>query len=243
MKTKTTLDDILASPRTRRPMVMGILNVTPDSFSDGGQFASPADAVERAIQMIDEGADLIDVGAESTRPGSRRVDADEQINRLRDVLPALASAGILVSIDTTLAAVAAFAMDHGAAIINDISAGRDDPAMLPLTASRGAGLVLMHMLGEPATMQRSPAYADVVADVRTFLLDRTAAARRAGVAVERIILDPGLGFGKTADHNLALLANVAEFAKLGMPVLIGASRKRFLSASPCLRVMEFPMAS
>jgi len=224
----TTLDDILDSPRTRRPMVMGIVNLTPDSFSDGGRFASPAAAVEEARRMIDQGADVIDLGAESTRPGSLRVGADEQIARLRDVLPAVTATGAAVSVDTTLAPVAAFATEHGAALINDISAGRDDPTMLPLAASRRTGLVLMHMLGQPATMQHAPHYDDVVADVRAFLLERIAAARQAGVEAGRIILDPGIGFGKTAEHNLTLLANVAEFAKLGLPVLIGASRKRFL---------------
>jgi len=220
---------------------MGILNVTPDSFSDGGQFASPAAALEWARQMIDEGADMIDVGAESTRPGSRRIDADQQITRLRDVLPGLATTGAIISIDTTLARVAEFALDHGAAFINDISAGRDDPTMLPLAAARNAGLVLMHMLGEPATMQHQPQYDNVVDDVRAFLIERVAAARQAGVRAERIIIDPGLGFGKTTQHNLALLANVAEFTPLGMPVLIGASRKRFLgelsaAANPADRV-------
>jgi len=226
----TTLEDIFDSPRTGRPIVMGILNVTPDSFSDGGSFASPASALERARRMLDEGADVIDVGAESTRPGARRVSADQQMARLRDVFPAVVATGAAVSVDTTLATVASFALEHGAAIINDISAGRDDPAMLPLAASRDAGLVLMHRLGEPATMQRAPVYGDVVADVRAFLFQRVEVARQAGVRAERIILDPGLGFGKTAEHNLALLAGVAEFVRLGFPVLIGASRKGFLGA-------------
>jgi len=224
----TTLDDMFDSPRTRRPMVMGILNVTPDSFSDGGRFVSPADAVAWARRMIDDGADVIDVGAESTRPGSRRVGASEQIARLRDVLPAVTSTGVAVSVDTTLAPVAAFAIERGAVLINDVSAGRDDPDMLPLAASCRVGVVLMHAQGDPATMQRGPRYDDVVAEVRAFLLDRVAAARQAGVEAGRIILDPGIGFGKTATHNLTLLAGVSEFAKLGLPVLIGASRKRFL---------------
>ncbi len=223
-----TVDDILASGRTGRAIVMGVLNVTPDSFSDGGPFLAPADAVAQARRMTTEGADIIDIGAESTRPGSERVSPAEQIARLADILPSVAATGATISIDTTSSDVAAFALDSGAAIINDVSAGRDDPAILALTAERGAALCLMHMLGEPKTMQADPHYDNVVAEVKAFLAGRVEAACAAGVARDRIIIDPGIGFGKTLAHNLALLAGVSELCKLDLPVLIGASRKRFI---------------
>ena len=223
-----TLEDILNSPRTRRPIVMGVLNVTPDSFSDGGRFYDPAAAVAQALRMVAEGADAIDAGAESTRPGSDRVSAAEQIRRLEPVLPEVARAGVPVSIDTTLGEVAAFALDAGATIINDVSAGRDDPEMLPLAGERAHALILMHMLGEPKTMQENPAYDDVVAEVRDFLAGRLAAAEAAGMARSRCIVDPGIGFGKKLAHNLALLASVDALAELGVPVLVGPSRKRFI---------------
>ena len=223
-----TLAQILDSHRTGRPVIMGILNVTPDSFSDGGEFIAPAGAVARAKQMLAEGADAIDIGAESTRPGSARVTPAEQIGRLREIVPAVAAAGAIVSIDTTSSEVARFALDAGAAIVNDVSAARDDPEMFPLAADRGATLVLMHMLGEPGTMQADPHYDDVVAEVRDFLAARLAAAHHAGVDPARCILDPGIGFGKRLEHNLAILAGTAAFAQLGRPVLIGPSRKRFI---------------
>lgn len=223
-----SLDDMLNSHRTRRAIVVGVLNVTPDSFSDGGRFLDSRAAVAQARRMIDDGADAIDIGAESTRPGSRRVGAEQQIRRLRDILPRVAAAGALVSIDTTLSTVARFALDAGAAIVNDVSAGRDDPEMLPLVASRNAAIVLMHMLGEPKTMQKDPRYDDVVRDVRAFLAERLAAAERAGVPAQRVVLDPGIGFGKRLEHNLALLAGLGRLAELGRPILVGPSRKRFL---------------
>lgn len=225
-----TLDDVLRSHTTGRAVVMGILNVTPDSFSDGSHFVDPALAVARARQMIQEGADVIDIGAESTRPGSERVPGDAQIARLAEVLPAVCGMGAIVSIDTTLAAVAEWALEKGAQIVNDISAGQDDPSMLSLAASRGCGLVLMHMQGSPRTMQEAPRYDDVVAEVRQFLQQRLVAAEQAGVRADRCILDPGIGFGKTIEHNLALLGGVGQLASLGRPVLIGASRKRFVGA-------------
>lgn len=233
--------DILASHRTGRPVVMGVLNVTPDSFSDGGRFLAPRDAIGQARRMIDEGADAIDVGAESTRPGSDRVSSAEQIDRLRAILPAVVEAGALVSIDTTRAEVAAFALDAGAAVVNDVSAGRDDAEMLPLVAARGAPLVLMHMLGSPKTMQHEPRYDDCVAEVRAFLAERLDAAAAAGVDRRRCIVDPGIGFGKLLEHNLALIAGVGELLSLGRPVLIGPSRKRFIGeltglADPAQRV-------
>jgi len=207
---------------------VGVLNVTPDSFSDGGRFLDPQAATVQAQRMISEGADVIDMGAESTRPGSGRVSPAEQIARLRAVLPAVTGAGCLVSIDTTSAEVARFALDGGAAVINDISAGRDDPEMFPLVGSQGAAMVLMHMLGEPKTMQQDPQYKDVLKEVRDFLAARLDAAEQAGVARGRCIVDPGIGFGKRLEHNLALLAGVGELANLGCPVMVGPSRKRFI---------------
>ncbi len=223
-----TLEDILHSHRTGRAIVMGILNVTPDSFSDGGAFLHPPSAVARAKAMLQEGADVIDVGSESTHPGSDRVGPAEQIARLRDVLPAVAATGAVVSIDTTSSQVAAFALDCGTTLINDISAGRDDGRMFALAARRGSAVVLMHMKGEPKTMQDDPHYDDVVAQVRAFLAERLQAAEAAGVPAERLIVDPGIGFGKRPEHNLALLAGLAELASLGRPVMVGASRKRFI---------------
>jgi dihydropteroate synthase len=228
-----SLEDILASHRTHRPIVMGIVNVTPDSFSDGGRFLDAGDAVGQAQRLAAEGADVIDLGAESTRPGSARVPPGEQIDRLREVLPAMAAGagtggGAIVSIDTTSAAVARFALEAGARIVNDISAGRDDAGMFGLVAERGAAMVLMHMQGQPGNMQADPQYGDVVGEVRAFLTERLAAAEAAGVPRGRLIVDPGIGFGKRKEHNLALLAGVGALAGLGVPVLVGPSRKRFL---------------
>jgi len=223
-----SLDDILTSHRTRTPVVMGILNVTPDSFSDGGAFFDPEAAAKQARRMANDGADIIDVGAESTRPGSERVTAGEQIRRLRKVLPAAVASGAIVSIDTTLAPVARFALEEGATIINDVSAGRDDPAMLDLAAEHNAPIILMHMLGAPKDMQADPRYENVLAEVRAFLAERAAAAEASGLPRERIIVDPGIGFGKRLEHNLALLAGMGEIVSLGLGVLVGPSRKRFI---------------
>jgi len=236
-----TLDEILNSHRARRPVVMGVLNVTPDSFSDGGEFFEPAAAVARAREMVAQGADIIDVGAESTRPGSAGVVPAEQIARLRDVLPAVAALGAAVSVDTASSQVAETALLAGAKIINDVSAGREDPGMFSLAASGGAAMVLMHMLGKPRSMQDNPRYRDVVAEVRGFLAERLAAAERAGVRRDRLIVDPGIGFGKLLEHNLALLAGTNALAELGRPVLVGPSRKRFIGeltgqAEPSRRV-------
>jgi dihydropteroate synthase len=208
---------------------MGVLNVTPDSFSDGSRFFEPRAAAEHARRMVDAGADLIDIGGESTRPGSQRTDADEQIRRIRPVFEALAGKiDTVLSVDTTRAAVAEAALDHGAYLVNDISAATDDPAMLPLAARRRVPIALMHMQGQPATMQESPAYADVVAEVLGHLQDRVAAAVSAGVPPHRILIDPGIGFGKTLDHNLTLLRNLSRFASLNHPLLVGVSRKGFI---------------
>lgn len=212
---------------------MGILNLTPDSFSDGGHYGSLQRAVERGLQMAREGADIIDVGGESTRPGASRVSAGQQNSRVLAVIEQLhrqLPPGIAISIDTTLSEVASAALARGASIINDISAGRDDPGMLQLAAGQDASLVLMHMQGQPQTMQRNPSYADVVAEVEAFLSRRAEVAVAAGVPRESIILDPGIGFGKRRSHNLALLRALPRFTALGYPMLLGVSRKRFMGA-------------
>ena len=230
--------DWLATPApSRRPLVMGVLNVTPDSFSDGGRFAAPDRAVAHAQEMAAAGADLIDVGGDSTRPGSRPVPPDEQVGRVVPVLAALRDLGrqgrlsLTVSIDTTRAAVAEAALDAGADVVNDVSAGRDDPELLPLVARRRVPVVLMHMQGTPATMQADPRYAEVVDEVATFLRERAAAAVAAGVDRSDVLLDPGIGFGKTAAHNLELLRRLAELrerAGADRPLVVGASRKGFI---------------
>jgi len=215
------------------PIIMGILNVTPDSFSDGGQYQNADTAVNHALQMVEEGADIIDVGGESTRPGSEHVNASEQKNRVLPVIQALKKKipeKVLISIDTTLADVASAALDAGASIINDVSAGRDDPGMFKLAAQKQCPCILMHMQGTPETMQVNPVYDDVVEEIRSFLLERSEIAINAGIKKENIILDPGIGFGKTTEHNLELMANLHRFVDTGFPVLLGASRKRFMGA-------------
>ncbi|MBM3664731.1 MAG: dihydropteroate synthase [Actinobacteria bacterium] len=205
---------------------MGILNVTPDSFSDGGEHADPVRAVVAARAMAAGGAAIVDVGGESTRPGAAPVPVDQEIARVAPVLDALARdpSGVPVSIDTRSAAVARVALDAGAVLVNDVSAGAD-PGMLPLVADRGAGLCLMHMQGEPATMQDDPRYGDVVSEVAAFLEARMRAAVDAGVGEDAVILDPGIGFGKTTDHNVALMRGLGTIVALGRPVLVGVSRK------------------
>jgi len=218
-----------------RPAMMGILNVTPDSFSDGGLYHHAEAAIAHAQQMADQGADIIDVGGESTRPGSLPVDATEQIRRVVPVIRGICQqvAGVIVSIDTTQAPVAEAALDAGAVMLNDISAGRDDPRMFHLAAQAGAPLVLTHMQGSPRTMQQSPHYTDVVDEVKTFLLGRAEATIAAGVQPEQIVIDPGIGFGKNLEHNLALLAGLERLATTGFPVLLGTSRKRFMREIRC----------
>jgi dihydropteroate synthase len=216
-----------------RPQIVGILNVTPNSFSDGGAFVDvDVDvnaAVSHAQAMIEQGADMIDIGGESTRPGAARVDAAEQIARVVPVIERLAAnCDKPISIDTTRAAVVAAALDAGASVINDVSAGTDDPGVLSLAAERRVPIILMHMRGQPANMQDDPQYDDVVTEVRDYLLQRAGAAQQAGVAPDKIILDPGIGFGKTTAHNLALLARLDVFVATGYDVMLGASRKRFL---------------
>jgi dihydropteroate synthase len=214
----------------RRPLVMGVLNVTPDSFSDGGRFLDPGAAVAHAEAMAADGADLIDVGGESTRPGSLPVAPDEQVRRVVPVLRALRDRlpDVALSIDTTRADVAAAALDAGAHLVNDVSAGRDDAGMLPLAARAGCPIVLMHMQGTPATMQLKPTYSDVTAEVAHFLRNRLAVATAAGIRAESVLLDPGIGFGKTVGHNLELLRRLSEVARIGPPVVVGTSRKGFI---------------
>jgi len=214
----------------RPPLLMGVLNVTPDSFSDGGQWIDPAAAADRAGHMLAEGAAIIDVGGESTRPGSKPVAEDEQVRRVVPVIQRIVGdhPSAVVSIDTTRSAVAEAALDAGASIVNDISAGRDDAALLPLVARRKAVVSLMHMQGTPATMQLNPTYSDVTAEVKAFLAERLQAAQDAGIDCSRILLDPGIGFGKTVQHNLQLLRDLSVFASLGRPLLVGTSRKGFI---------------
>ena len=217
---------------TSRPLIMGILNVTEDSFSDGGRYNNTGSAVDHALVMVYEGADIIDVGGESTRPGAASIAPDLQIDKVVPVITRIKSRSddITISIDTTSAKVAAAALDAGAAIINDVSAGRDDDDMLQLAADRQVPIILMHMQGTPATMQDDPRYEDVVEEVRSFLLQRANQARAAGIDKGNIIIDPGIGFGKTKKHNLELLARLDRFTDTGYLVMLGASRKRFMGS-------------
>lgn len=209
--------------------VMGVVNVTADSFSDGGRFLDPDRAVAHGVRLAEEGAHIIDVGGESTRPGATRIDSAVETARIEPVVKALASRGLLVSIDTMHARVAAAALEQGAGIVNDVSGGRADPDMARVVADAGVPWVLMHWRSVSATdPHQVPGYADVVADVRTELLAAVDAAVAAGVAPEQLIIDPGLGFAKSGEHNWALLRALPEFVATGLPVLVGASRKRFL---------------
>lgn len=212
---------------TKMPMVMGILNVTPDSFSDGGQHQSLEAAVAHAERMVEEGATIIDVGGESTRPGAAAVSVEEELERTIPVVNALVQRDLCVSIDTRHAQVARAAVEAGAAIINDVSGFRD-PAMVDVACACDAGLVVMHMLGQPATMQDEPVYNDVVNDVAAYLCDRTMALEEAGIAHERICIDPGPGFGKTAKQTIELVRNFQEFVHLGYPVMAALSRKSYI---------------
>jgi dihydropteroate synthase len=210
---------------------MGILNATPDSFSDGGAHLAPAAAAARAREMAAEGADLIDLGGESTRPGAEPVPVDEELRRVLPALEAVRAAVALpISVDTSKAAVAREALRRGAAIVNDVTALRSDPEMARVVADAGAAVVLMHLRGTPRDMQRDPRYDDLLGEVAAFLRDAVARAQRAGIAAERIVVDPGLGFGKTAAHNWELIARLEELRALGRPILVGASRKTFLGA-------------
>jgi dihydropteroate synthase len=208
--------------------IMGVVNVTPDSFSDGGAFEDPAAAIAHARRLASEGAGILDVGGESTRPGADPVPAEEELRRVVPVIEGLAGADARLSIDTMKLRVAEAAVEAGAGYVNDVSAFRHDPELASFVADRGLDCCLMHMLGEPRTMQRDPRYDDVVSDVKAFLSERMAFAVAAGVPEERIQLDPGIGFGKTLEHNLELLRRLDELTELGRPLVIGTSRKSFL---------------
>jgi dihydropteroate synthase len=207
---------------------MGVVNVTPDSFSDGGLYLDPEAAIAHGRELAAAGAEILDVGGESTRPGAEPVGAEEERRRVVPVIEGLDGLGCELSVDTSKASVAAAALEAGATIVNDVTALRGDPGMAALCAERGATVVLMHMLGDPRTMQDDPRYDDVVADVKAFLSDRLEAALAAGIAEEDVWLDPGIGFGKTAAHNMELLRRLGELRELGRPLVIGTSRKSFI---------------
>jgi dihydropteroate synthase len=225
-RTKTRVWSLTFGPD---PVLMGVLNVTPDSFSDGGEFFGAEPAVAHAEKMFDEGAQVIDVGGESTRPGSDPVNTEEELRRVLPVIRGILSVrpDAIVSIDTYRSSTAEAALDTGARVINDVTA-LGDPKMAGLVAERGCPIVLMHMLGEPKSMQQDPRYEDVVREVRDFLTERAERAISAGVEPENIVLDPGIGFGKTLEHNLKLLNRLDSLVELGFPVLLGVSRKSFL---------------
>ena len=208
--------------------VMGIVNVTPDSFSDGGEFLDPERAIAHGRELAEEGADLLDIGGESTRPGAAAVSGEEELSRTEPVVEALASAGFPISIDTSKAAVAGAALEAGATMVNDVTALRADPDLAGLCAERRCDVVLMHMLGDPRTMQEDPTYDDVVDDVKAFLAERIEFATAAGIDEDRIWIDPGIGFGKTVEHNLELHRRLGELSELGCPIAFGSSRKSFI---------------
>jgi dihydropteroate synthase len=225
-----------------RPLVMGIVNVTPDSFSDGGRYSDPARAVAHARQLVEEGADILDIGGESSRPGAQFVSMEEELRRVLPVIEALAGDGIPLSVDTVKPEVMRRAAAAGAAIINDIAA-LQAPGALEAAAESGAAVCLMHMQGGPRTMQADPRYGDVVAEVHDFLAQRVAAARASGIAAERIVVDPGFGFGKRIEHNLALLRQLERFSDLGACVLAGLSRKSMLGEITGRKVSQREAAS
>jgi dihydropteroate synthase len=208
--------------------LMGVVNVTPDSFSDGGEFLDAEAAIAHGRELVAEGADILDVGGESTRPGADAVPAEAERERVEPVVAGLAGSGAVVSIDTSKALVAGAALDAGARIVNDVTALRADPDLAGLCAERGCGVVLMHMLGDPRTMQKDPRYDDVVDDVKAFLAERVEFALAAGVSEGRIWVDPGIGFGKTVEHNLELIRRLGELRELGRPIVFGSSRKSFI---------------
>ena len=222
------MDTILAKPG---PLIMGILNVTPDSFSDGGRYVDTRDAVARGLEMVDEGADIIDIGGESTRPGSSRVDATEQKRRVLDVISSLSKelpTEVVISIDTTLSEVAKAALDAGAGFVNDVTGGMDDEALIHLVAERNVPYCIMHMQGTPGNMQDNPSYHNVSDEVKSFLMQQVSKAQALGVAKENLVVDPGIGFGKRTQHNLELLKQLSSLCEESYPVLLGTSRKRFM---------------
>jgi dihydropteroate synthase len=210
-----------------RTHLMGVVNVTPDSFSDGGKFSTPDAAVRHALDLVRDGADILDIGGQSTRPGSDPVPVDEELRRVIPVIQRLVKeTDAPISIDTTRSDVARAAVDAGATIVNDISAGMDDPAMIPFVSRSGATFVAMHMRGTPKTMQDAPAYSDVVLEVTRYLIDRALTAKREGIG--QVIIDPGIGFGKTVEHNIRLIREIPVLVSTGYPVLVGPSRKSFI---------------
>jgi dihydropteroate synthase len=223
------MSDLQEQPTHPDFTLMGVINVTPDSFSDGGRFTDPGAAIAHGLRLAEEGADILDVGGESTRPGAQPVTAEEELARVLPVIEGLVSAGATarISIDTSKAAVARAALHSGASLVNDVTALRD-PDMADVVAEAGAECCLMHMLGDPRTMQIDPHYDDVVGAVKAYLAERLQYAIGRGIAEERVLLDPGIGFGKTVEHNLELLARTAELVELGRPVVVGTSRKSFL---------------
>lgn len=225
---------------TNRGVIMGVINITPDSFSDGGNFISVDAAVQHGLRLAEEGAEILDIGGESTRPGAAPVSAEEELRRVIPVIEGLAGkTSAALSIDTSKASVARAAVAAGAEIINDVTALRGDDEMARITAESGCAVVLMHMRGTPRTMQQDPHYKDVVAEVADHLAERIAAARAAGIAADRIAIDPGIGFGKMVEHNLQLIAGLRRFAGLGHAVLLGVSRKSFLAtAAQCPNVED-----
>ena len=229
--------NIIARLAEDEVLIMGILNVTPDSFSDGGKFLNKKKAVNRALEMEEEGTDIVDIGGESTRPGADKVELESELDRTIPVIEAIREeTDIPISIDTYKSKVAEQALRAGANIVNDISALRFDPGMKNLLSRTGAPVVLMHMQENPSTMQENPTYGDVVAEVKEFLEERRQEALEAGIEGDRIILDPGIGFGKTTEHNFELLRRLDELAQLGCPILLGTSRKSFLGA-----VLDLPV--
>jgi dihydropteroate synthase len=210
-----------------RPLIMGVVNVTPDSFSDGGKFLSTSAAIDHAHQLIEEGVDILDIGGESTRPGAQPVAIDEELRRVLPIIEALKSSSVPISIDTMKPEVMKAAIQAGVSMVNDVNALRV-PGALEICADTGVAVCLMHMQGEPRTMQLEPSYADVVAEVKAYLFDRAQACERAGIAKDRIVIDPGFGFGKNREHNLTLLRNLSAFRDLGYAILAGLSRKSVL---------------
>jgi dihydropteroate synthase len=223
-----------------RGVIMGVINVTPDSFSDGGNFTAASAAVDHGLRLVDEGAEILDIGGESTRPGAAPVSAEDELRRVLPVIEGLAAkTGAALSIDTSKASVARAAVAAGAEIINDVTALQGDDDMARVAAESACAVVLMHMRGTPRTMQQDPHYDDVVAEVSAHLAQRVDAARAAGIVADRIAIDPGIGFGKTVEHNLQLIAGLGRFAALGHPVLLGVSRKSFLAtAAQCPNVED-----
>ena len=213
---------------SKKPLIMGVVNVTPDSFSDGGEFLSVDSALQQARKLMDEGADIIDIGGESTRPGSQSVDAEEELRRISPLLDALVTEAIPISVDTSKPEVMQYAIKVGAAMINDVNALRAPGALEVVAASKTISVCLMQMQGKPEDMQNNPRYEDIVDDVHHFLKGRIQAAVAQGIAFERIVIDPGFGFGKTLQHNLSLLRRLDQFNRLGVPVLVGISRKSML---------------